>query len=317
MPAHVAGHATGGTHRHIFWRKVMIERMQQLRAIALVFALVLFAGISPALAQPTPEVQPTTPPAGEATPPRTEPRDGIEGANERRRESGADERGRDRDEWRERGQRGGHEFTRETGDWPRSAMMRHAMMIDHSWLMQICSPDGDRIVTFMLDRLERLTQPTQGQRAGFDSLKDAAARASEMARAACPKEEPITPPGRLAAAEKRLEALLQAVRTVRPAMEAFYGSLTDEQKARLLLAQARLRQWGDWHERRELGGERERRRDRTFEENRSERRDPSWGRWREEDDEGPPRRGWGGSRYDEDLPRAGPRDYRDRWPERR
>src|SRR4030095_1972179 len=109
----------------------------------------------------------------------------------------------------------------------------------------------------MRDARERITH-----RAAFDSLKQAAARAGEIARAACPKDWPITPIGRLAAAEKRLEALLQAVKKVRPAMESFYGSLTDEQKARLLVAQARLWRWGGWHEERELAGQGERAYDR-------------------------------------------------------
>jgi hypothetical protein len=33
--------------------------------------------------------------------------------------------------------------------------------------------------------------------------------------------------------EKQLEAMLQAVKTVRPAFDAFYASLNDEQKGRL------------------------------------------------------------------------------------
>jgi hypothetical protein len=122
-------------------------------------------------------------------------------------------------------------------------MGRAAMMMNHDWLMRVCAPKGDRMVTSVFDRLERLTQPTQAQRAALEALKEAAARASEIARAACPTEPPITPPGRLAAAEKRFEALLQAVRAVRPAMDTFYGALSDEQKARLLIAQARPR-WG-------------------------------------------------------------------------
>jgi hypothetical protein len=40
----------------------------------------------------------------------------------------------------------------------------------------------------------------------------------------------------LAAAEKRLSALLDAVRLVRPAMDEYYGSLSDEQKARLYIS---------------------------------------------------------------------------------
>ena len=50
-------------------------------------------------------------------------------------------------------------------------------------------------------------------------------------KAACPTELPATPPDRLAAIGKRLDAMLQGVNTVRPALAAFYDSLSDEQKA--------------------------------------------------------------------------------------
>ena len=72
-------------------------------------------------------------------------------------------------------------------------------------------------------------------------------------RGACTTERPVTPTGRLAAAEKRLAAMLDAVRTVRPALDSYYGSLTDEQKARLTLAQRMGRgggmDGGGWRER--------------------------------------------------------------------
>jgi hypothetical protein len=42
--------------------------------------------------------------------------------------------------------------------------------------------------------------------------------------------------------EKRLEAMLLAVKIVRPAFASFYSSLTDEQKARL--SEASPRRWG-------------------------------------------------------------------------
>ena len=51
-------------------------------------------------------------------------------------------------------------------------------------------------------------------------------------QAACPDETPITPPGRLEAMEKRLQAMIDAAKTVKPALESFYSSLTSEQKAR-------------------------------------------------------------------------------------
>ena len=50
-------------------------------------------------------------------------------------------------------------------------------------------------------------------------------------QAACPEETPITPPGRLEAMEKRLQAMIDAAKTVKPALESFYGSLSNEQKA--------------------------------------------------------------------------------------
>jgi LTXXQ motif family protein len=310
--------------------KLMTYKMQQVRAFALVFGLAPLASASWALAQPSPETQQIAPPASEAT--RTDPDrrgGGLDSTMDRRRGMGEDERrfggrfepdddgdrhrfnrsGRDRDDGRYRGQWRGREFDREENDWIRPPTMGDdRMIVSDAWLTRICSPDGDRIATFMLERLERIAQPTEAQRAAFASLKNATARASEMARAACPTEQPITPPGRLAAAEKRLEALLRAVRTVRPAMDSFYGSLTDEQKARLLIGQARW-SWGGRHERREAGGQGDPGYDRLFDEDRSERRDLGAGRWRGEEDYRP-RRGWRDGRYGEDSPRR----YNDRDP---
>ena len=49
---------------------------------------------------------------------------------------------------------------------------------------------------------------------------------------ACPDDIPLTPVGRLEAMEKRLDAMVQAGKTVQPALEEFYASLSNEQKAR-------------------------------------------------------------------------------------
>src|SRR5205085_6803288 len=102
-------------------------------------------------------------------------------------------------------------------------------------LMGVCGPDAGRRAGLLLDRLGRITRPSEAQQPLFERLADAVNKAAEIARAGCPAEPAVTPPGRLAAAEKRLEALLQAVRTVRPAMDEFYGSLSEEQKARLYM----------------------------------------------------------------------------------
>jgi hypothetical protein len=69
--------------------------------------------------------------------------------------------------------------------------------------------------------------------AKFNDLKDASEKAVRFLQESCPTNDPATPTGRLGAMEQRLEAMLEAVRTVKPALDDFYASLTDEQKARL------------------------------------------------------------------------------------
>ncbi|MEA2929981.1 MAG: hypothetical protein QOG38_2409 [Hyphomicrobiales bacterium] len=138
---------------------------------------------------------------------------------------------------------------------PAEGMMRHHGMA------RFCGPQGGRFAERMIERIERATRPTPEQKPAFDALKDASSKAAEIMKAACPAETPVTPPGRLAAAEKRLTATLEAIRTVRPAMEAYYSSLSDEQKARLYLSgrtmEPRGERDGEWRGR-ERGGLRDR-----------------------------------------------------------
>jgi len=81
--------------------------------------------------------------------------------------------------------------------------------------------------------IEQSVKPTDAQRRYLDALKDAAAQASDTLKASCQNrpEDVQTPPARLAIVAQRLNTMLQAVKTVRTAMDGFYGSLTDEQKA--------------------------------------------------------------------------------------
>jgi hypothetical protein len=259
-------------------------------------------------------------------------RDDDEFARERRRSGfgrdfgwDRDRRGGDRDQWREgerRGERWG-EGPRD-GAMPGSGMQGPGMMAHGHMMLGLCGPRGGRRLGLMLDRLERITRPTEEQRALFDKLTDAAGKAVEIARAGCPAEQPLTPPGRLASAEKRLDALLQAVRTVRPAMDEFYGSLNEEQKARLyLLASHRPGFAGGWRERRDDRGFGERRPERWRDGyGEGERRPQQWGeRRREREPWSDGERGYGRDRDDErgvggrDYDRGfGGRDYdRDGW----
>ena len=50
-------------------------------------------------------------------------------------------------------------------------------------------------------------------------------KAVDTLRQACPNTVPQTPVGRLDVMQKRLEAMIDAANTVRPALEEFYTSL--------------------------------------------------------------------------------------------
>lgn len=79
--------------------------------------------------------------------------------------------------------------------------------------------------------IEARVHPDDTQRAKLKVLQDTSARAAETLKANCQTGNALTPPARLAASAKRLEVMLQAVKDVRAALEDFYATLNDEQKA--------------------------------------------------------------------------------------
>ncbi|MDP2295235.1 MAG: Spy/CpxP family protein refolding chaperone, partial [Pseudolabrys sp.] len=108
----------------------------------------------------------------------------------------------------------------------------------------MCDPRAAGMAEWRMDRIERLIKPTDAQRTALEGLRTASAKAAETIAAACPKEFPAGASARMEAMEKRMETMLAAIKTVRPAFDAFYTTLTDEQKKQL---DARgPRRWG-WH----------------------------------------------------------------------
>ena len=95
-----------------------------------------------------------------------------------------------------------------------------------------CEGQAKGITAWPFDRIEQAVVPTSEQKELLDRLKTAADGAAAQFTQACPKAVPMTPPGRLQAMTRRLQAMLDAVKTVRPPLTAFYDSLSDEQKAR-------------------------------------------------------------------------------------
>jgi LTXXQ motif family protein len=82
------------------------------------------------------------------------------------------------------------------------------------------------------DQIDRVVRPDDAQRAKLQSLQSAASRAADAIKAACPTDIPPTPPARLTAVGQRLQAMLQGVETMQPALSDFYNALSDDQRAR-------------------------------------------------------------------------------------
>ena len=99
-------------------------------------------------------------------------------------------------------------------------------------MAEVCSAKAAKPTDVPGERLERELRPTDPQRIALNKLNDATLKAAEVLGARCPTEQALTPPGRVKAMEQRLNAMLEAIKVVQPALDEFYGSLDDEQKAR-------------------------------------------------------------------------------------
>jgi LTXXQ motif family protein len=100
-------------------------------------------------------------------------------------------------------------------------------------LAQMCGEDSRDIAGLPIDQIQQAIQPNDAQRAALDDLANASVKAAQDIKAACPTQVSLTAPARLATMQQRIEAMITAVGTVQPALQKFYDSLNDEQKARL------------------------------------------------------------------------------------
>jgi hypothetical protein len=95
-----------------------------------------------------------------------------------------------------------------------------------------CKQPKPGLANLPIEKIEDVLNPTDAQEAELKRLQDATGKAVEILQAACPDDTPLTPPGRLDAMEMRLQSMIDAAKTVKPALASFYSSLSGEQKAR-------------------------------------------------------------------------------------
>ena len=96
---------------------------------------------------------------------------------------------------------------------------------------QGCGAARPAALQWPADEIETRLHPNDAQRAALKVLQDANARAVDILNAGCQPKEATTLPIRLDAVDGRLGAMQQALYLVSDALQAFYATLSDEQKA--------------------------------------------------------------------------------------
>jgi len=126
-------------------------------------------------------------------------------------------------------------------------MMMGPGMMDRSELDRVCRPGAAGFAEWRIDLLDELLKPTDAQKLKFEEFKTASSKAGETMRSACPGEIPNSMIGHMQAMEKLTDAKSHAIKAILPALEAFYATLSPDQKAALNSREGRSRFWR-WHD---------------------------------------------------------------------
>lgn len=100
-------------------------------------------------------------------------------------------------------------------------------------LERVCSDHAGELSSLPIEQIRQTMRLSEEQHAMLDDLRKASVEAAQTIHAACPTEAASTPSGRLAAMQRRLEAMKSAIARLRTPFEEFYESLDDDQKAEL------------------------------------------------------------------------------------
>jgi LTXXQ motif family protein len=97
---------------------------------------------------------------------------------------------------------------------------------------QICTAQVQAAYAWPSAQIGRRVRPSEQQRASLEALQKTLFGMAVYLKGACQAEGLKTPVARLDAAMRRLDAMLYAIIAISPALDDFYGQLSDEQKAR-------------------------------------------------------------------------------------
>jgi hypothetical protein len=96
----------------------------------------------------------------------------------------------------------------------------------------LCTGIMSGVANLPIEQIRQTVHPTADQEATLDDLGAASSQANDIIKSACPSSGPLTPIGRLDAAEQRVDVTIKALGVIRSALTRFYDSLSDEQKRR-------------------------------------------------------------------------------------
>jgi hypothetical protein len=100
-------------------------------------------------------------------------------------------------------------------------------------LVRGCGQQGAEFENWPFDAIAQIVGADEKERTALAALRERAKKAAEQLAADCPQDVPAAPAARLEVVEQGIDAALAAFDTVEPALATFYGTLDDEQKARL------------------------------------------------------------------------------------
>jgi hypothetical protein len=117
---------------------------------------------------------------------------------------------------------------------PSGSAASPAPRVTYAAVQELCKQPGSGVTAWPFADIEKKVGLNADQKTLLDDVRSAAKDAAAGFQASCPADNaaPLTPPGRLQTMTARLQATLQAVDTVKPALDKFYASLSDEQKER-------------------------------------------------------------------------------------
>jgi LTXXQ motif family protein len=99
----------------------------------------------------------------------------------------------------------------------------------NSEALESCAGLAQGVTNLPIDQIRQTVHPTADQEAALEDLSATSSLASDIIKS-CPASAPVTPIGRLDAAEQRLDATIKAIHILRSPLERFYRALSDEQR---------------------------------------------------------------------------------------